>query len=85
MYIQYKLLLTFIMYSIMHSATIKYFKILELIHSQIKILKRGQAKVEEGQMLPSSPLKENLALTSDLYMKINYMLIITYTCAHITF
>ena len=36
--------LTFIMYS----ATIKYFKTLELIHFQIKILKRGQAKAKEG-------------------------------------
>ena len=30
----------------MHSATIKYFKTLELIHFQIKIPKRGQVKVE---------------------------------------
>ena len=42
----------------MHSATIKYFKTLELIHFQIKIPKRGQAKAKEGQMLPSAPPPE---------------------------
>ena len=40
---------------IMHSATSKYFKTLELIHFQIKIPKRGQAKAKEGQMLPPPP------------------------------
>ena len=50
-YIQYfKLLLTFIM----HSATIKYFKTLELIHFQIKIPKGG-SQAKEGRMLPPPP------------------------------
>ena len=49
MYIQYfKLLLTFIM----HSATIKYFKTLELIHFQIKIPKRGKPKPRRGECRP---------------------------------
>ena len=39
----------------MHSATIKYFKTLELIHFQIKIPKGGQAKAKEGRMLPPAP------------------------------
>ena len=57
MCIQYfKLLLTFIT----HSATIKYFRTLELIHFQIKIPKGGQAKAKEGRMLPPAPLKETL-------------------------
>ena len=61
MYIQYfKLLLTFIM----HSATIKYFKTLELIHFQIKIPKRGQAKAKEGRMLPPAPPERNPAVDS---------------------
>ena len=46
----------------MHSATIKYFKTLELIHFQIKIPKGGQAKAKEGRMLPPHPLKETLVL-----------------------
>ena len=49
----------------MHSATIKYFKTLELIHFQIKIPKGGQAKAKEGRMLPPTPhppLKETLCL-----------------------
>ena len=58
----FKLLLTFIM----HNATIKYFKTLELIHFQIKIPKRGQAKAKEGRMLPSAPLKETLHIVSIL-------------------
>ena len=45
----------------MHGATIKYFKTLEMIHFQIKIHKKGQAKAKEGQMLPLPPLKETLA------------------------
>ena len=44
----------------MHSATIKYFRTLELMHFQIKIPKRGQAKAKEGRMLPLPPLKETL-------------------------
>ena len=57
-YIQYfKLLLTFIK----HSATIKYFKTLELIHFQIKIPKGGQAKAKEGQMLFPAPTERNPA------------------------
>ena len=56
MYIQYfKLLLTFIM----HSATIKYFKILELIHFQIKIPK-GASQSQGGANAPPAPLKETL-------------------------
>ena len=35
----------------MHSATIKYFKTLELICFQNKVPKRGQPKAKEGQML----------------------------------
>ena len=46
----------------MHSVSIKYLKTLELIHFQIKILKRGQAKAKEGRMLP--PLKETLSVFS---------------------
>ena len=47
----------------MHSATIKYFKTLELIHFQIKIPKGGQAKAKEGRMLPPAPpLKETLQM-----------------------
>ena len=41
----------------MHSATIK---TLALIHFQIKIPKRGQAKAKEGRMLPTPPPKETL-------------------------
>ena len=43
----------------MHSATIKYFKTLELIHFQIKIPKGGQAKAKEGRMLPPAPPERN--------------------------
>ena len=42
----------------MHGATIKYFKTLEMIHFQIKIHKRGQAKAKEGQMFPHAPWKK---------------------------
>ena len=71
MYVQYfKLLLTFIM----HSAIIKYFKTLELIHFQIQIPKGGQAKTKEGQMLPPPPLKETLVMhlydRPDIYISI---------------
>ena len=55
MYIHTVLLLTFIT----HSATIKYFKTLELIHFQIKIPKRGQAKAKEGRMLSPAPPERN--------------------------
>ena len=53
----------------MHSATIKYFKTLELIHFQIKHPKRGQAKAKEGRMLPSCPLKETLIIVTPLKQK----------------
>ena len=43
----------------MHSATIKYFKTLELIHFQIKITKGGQTKAKEGRMLPPNPPERN--------------------------
>ena len=47
----------------MHSATIKYFKTLELVHFQIKGPKGGQAKAKEGRMLPPAPpLKETLTM-----------------------
>ena len=46
----------------MHSATIKYFKTLELIHFQIKIPKGGQAKAKEGRMLPPAPPERNPGL-----------------------
>ena len=48
---------------IMHSATIKYFNTLELIHFQIKIPKGGKPKPRRGEC---SPLKETLLVT--LYM-----------------
>ena len=58
MYVQYlKLLLTFIM----HSATIKYFKTLELIRFQIKIPRGGKPKPRKGEYSPA-PLKETLPL-----------------------
>ena len=61
-HIQYfKLLLTFVM----HSVTINYFKTPELIHFQIKIPKRGQARAKERRMLPPAPLKETLAMKSE--------------------
>ena len=44
----------------MHSATIKYFKTLELIYFQMKTPKRGKAKAKEGRMLPPPSLKETL-------------------------
>ena len=51
-YIQYfKLLLIFIM----HSATIKYFKTLELVHFQIKIPKGGKPKPRRGECSPRPP------------------------------
>ena len=62
----------------MHSATIKYFKTLELIHFQIKIPKGGQAKAKEGRMLPPPPLKETLEFVriSELsYKLIHYLAI----------
>ena len=55
----------------MHSATIKYFKTLELIHFQIKIPKGGQAKAKEGRMLPPPPLKE--ILEDMAYAQLNHI------------
>ena len=43
----------------MHSATIKYFKTLELIHFQIKIPKGGQAKPRRDECSPPAPLERN--------------------------
>ena len=48
----------------MHSATIKYFKTLELIHFQLNS-QGGQAKAKEGRMLPPPPERNPTKVYSD--------------------